>query len=315
VGQNWWWVVLAVLVIALLVALTLLRSRARRAESSPRSDVEVAAAAAGGAAGAVGAAAIAVTHAEHRPDAVSTAEPAAGDRANAGSDATEPDETAPEREDGGVVPTAGRAAGAEARLATDPSAAIGAGGAADAAAAAAAADSGGAADLGADRPGVVAGTGGVSAAERDDGDPEPTVVGSAGDEVPAPEGTHPPGQDPGDRKEPAAPDRSAGPRAPDAAGSALAALDSDLVGPAPSFAAAAAAVSAAAARPGPYPGSLLPAADGSSPGPDHLVKANEGSRRYHTPESPYYVRTRGDAWFRTAEEARAAGFTPWNAAR
>jgi hypothetical protein len=72
-------------------------------------------------------------------------------------------------------------------------------------------------------------------------------------------------------------------------------------------------VSAAAARPGPYPGSLLPAADGSSPSPDHQVKANEGSHRFHTADSPYYLRTRGDAWFRTAEEARAAGFTAWDA--
>jgi hypothetical protein len=71
-------------------------------------------------------------------------------------------------------------------------------------------------------------------------------------------------------------------------------------------------VSAATARPGPYPGSLLPAEDGTSPSPVHVVKANEGSRRYHTPDSPYYRRTRGDAWFRTAEEARAAGFTAWN---
>ena len=72
-------------------------------------------------------------------------------------------------------------------------------------------------------------------------------------------------------------------------------------------------MSAASARPGPYPGSLLPAADGSSPSPVHQVKANEGSRRFHTPDSPYYVRTRGDAWFRTADEARAAGFTAWDA--
>jgi hypothetical protein len=111
--------------------------------------------------------------------------------------------------------------------------------------------------------------------------------------------------EPGERRPPE-------PRRPHPAGSALAALDSGLVGPATSLSAAAAAVSAASASPGPYPGSLLPAADGSSPSPDHQVKANEGSRRFHTPDSPYYLRTRGDAWFRTAEEARAAGFTAWD---
>jgi hypothetical protein len=97
------------------------------------------------------------------------------------------------------------------------------------------------------------------------------------------------------------------------AGSALAAIDSGIVGPAATFTSAAAAVSAATAQPGPYPGSLLPAADGTNPTPEHRIKAHEGSRRYHTPDSPFYQRTRGDAWFRTVEEARAAGFTAWDA--
>jgi hypothetical protein len=101
-------------------------------------------------------------------------------------------------------------------------------------------------------------------------------------------------------------------RPPEPADSALAALDTALVGPESSVTGAAAAVTAATAHPGPYPGSLLPAADGTNPSPVHLIKANEGSRRYHTPDSPYYVRTRGDVWFRTAEEAGAAGFTAWD---
>ncbi|TQM35364.1 hypothetical protein FB388_6796 [Pseudonocardia cypriaca] len=120
----------------------------------------------------------------------------------------------------------------------------------------------------------------------------------------------------GERAEPSIPaPRDAGSvdrKPPEPAGSALAALDTALVGPASPVAEAAAAVSAATAQPGPYPGSLLPAEGGTSPSPVHVVKANEGSRRYHTPDSPYYLRTRGDAWFRTAEEARAAGFTAWN---
>jgi hypothetical protein len=109
-----------------------------------------------------------------------------------------------------------------------------------------------------------------------------------------------------------APREEVGSTPPEPAGSALAALDTALFGPASPVADASAAVTAATARPGPYPGSLLPAADGSAPSPVHLIKANEGSRRYHTPDSPYYVRTRGDAWFHTAEEARAAGFTAWD---
>jgi hypothetical protein len=105
------------------------------------------------------------------------------------------------------------------------------------------------------------------------------------------------------------------PRVPQPADSALAALDSGLVGRESTFGAAAAAVSAAVTRPGPHPGSVLPAADGDAPSPDYPVKANEGSHRYHTPDSPYYVRTRGDVWFRTAQDAQAAGFTAWNARR
>src|SRR5690606_7045529 len=106
------------------------------------------------------------------------------------------------------------------------------------------------------------------------------------------------------------------PRTSEAAGPAIAALDSGLVGRPTSFGAAAAAAAAAvSARPGPYPGSLLPEPDGSSPSPMHEIKANEGSRRFHTPDSPYYVRTRADVWFRTAEEARTAGFTAWDERR
>jgi hypothetical protein len=36
---------------------------------------------------------------------------------------------------------------------------------------------------------------------------------------------------------------------------------------------------------------------------------------FHTPESPYYERTRAEVWFRTAEEAAAAGFTEWRSHR
>ena len=32
---------------------------------------------------------------------------------------------------------------------------------------------------------------------------------------------------------------------------------------------------------------------------------------FHRPDSPYYARTRAEVWFRTATDARAAGFTEW----
>ncbi|MGZ4614348.1 MAG: 50S ribosomal protein L17, sunset domain variant [Actinomycetes bacterium] len=38
------------------------------------------------------------------------------------------------------------------------------------------------------------------------------------------------------------------------------------------------------------------------------VKDNAGSMKYHTPESPYYDRTVAEVWFKTAQDAEAAGF-------
>ena len=99
------------------------------------------------------------------------------------------------------------------------------------------------------------------------------------------------------------------------ADSALAALDSGLIGHVTSFGAAAAAVSAVVTRPGPHAGSALPTAGGSAPSDEYSIKANEGSRKYHSPDSPYYVRTRGDLWFRTAADAEKAGFMAWDAGR
>ncbi|MFC4947572.1 hypothetical protein [Pseudonocardia sp. GCM10023141] len=73
---------------------------------------------------------------------------------------------------------------------------------------------------------------------------------------------------------------------------------------------------ATAATDGPYgPGSALPLADGSAPGAEYTVKGNAGSMLFHTTESPYYVRTRAEAWFRTAADAETAGFTAWNKRR
>jgi hypothetical protein len=32
---------------------------------------------------------------------------------------------------------------------------------------------------------------------------------------------------------------------------------------------------------------------------------------FHPPSSPYFERTKPEAWFRTAEDAEKAGFTEW----
>lgn len=38
------------------------------------------------------------------------------------------------------------------------------------------------------------------------------------------------------------------------------------------------------------------------------IKGNEDSMKFHTPESPWYGRTKAEVWFRTAEAAEKAGF-------
>jgi hypothetical protein len=58
-------------------------------------------------------------------------------------------------------------------------------------------------------------------------------------------------------------------------------------------------------------GGALPGPDGAAPGPEFTIKGNADSMLFHTPDSPYYGRTRAEVWFRTADEAVAAGFTEW----
>ena len=58
-----------------------------------------------------------------------------------------------------------------------------------------------------------------------------------------------------------------------------------------------------------------PLADGSAPGPEYVIKGNADSMLFHTESSPYYGRTKADVWFRTEEEATAAGFTKWTRRR
>jgi hypothetical protein len=68
--------------------------------------------------------------------------------------------------------------------------------------------------------------------------------------------------------------------------------------------------------PGPeLPGAAAPLPDGSAPGPGYTIKGNAGSMLFHLPSSPYYARTKPALWFRTAEDARAAGFTEWKPKR
>ncbi|MEE1651917.1 50S ribosomal protein L4 [Brachybacterium sp. J144] len=82
--------------------------------------------------------------------------------------------------------------------------------------------------------------------------------------------------------------------------------------PTSSFAAARAASAApapaAAVEEGPHgAGSAAPLADGSAPeGFD--IKGNQGSMKFHTPDSPWYGRTKAEVWFATEEAAKAAGF-------
>jgi hypothetical protein len=63
--------------------------------------------------------------------------------------------------------------------------------------------------------------------------------------------------------------------------------------------------------PGSFARSVLPLADGSAPDPEFMIKGKINSMRSHGPSSPYYGRTRAEVWFRTEEDANAAGFRPW----
>jgi hypothetical protein len=73
---------------------------------------------------------------------------------------------------------------------------------------------------------------------------------------------------------------------------------------------AVASVTASALPDAPFgPGSARARADGASPDPAYVVKGKTATRVFYPPGTPYYGRTRADVWFRTADDARAAGFT------
>jgi len=72
----------------------------------------------------------------------------------------------------------------------------------------------------------------------------------------------------------------------------------------------AAPVAAPASAVAPFgPGSARAGDDGSSPDAGYAVKGKTATRVFYAPGSPYYSRTRADVWFRTDDDARAAGFT------
>jgi type IV secretory pathway VirB10-like protein len=75
-------------------------------------------------------------------------------------------------------------------------------------------------------------------------------------------------------------------------------------------AAAVASVTAPALPDTPFgPGSLRALDDGSSPDPEYTVKGKSATKVFHVPGGAYYTRTRADVWFRSARDARGAGFT------
>lgn len=156
------------------------------------------------------------------------------------------------------------------------------------------------------------------AAGGDAASPEPETAParpSAPVEAPQADDRPEPGRpDPGEEQA-ATPDRAAEPAR--AADPALSSLDSGLVGRTAASGAGGAgsaeATGTVRAEPGAGApaGSMPPGLDGSPPDPDYTIKANDGSRRYHDPSSPFYVRTRADLWFRDGEDAAAAGYRYW----
>ena len=78
---------------------------------------------------------------------------------------------------------------------------------------------------------------------------------------------------------------------------------------------AVASVTAPALPDAPFGPGSAPALDGASPDPDYVVKGKTATRVFYAPGSAYYARTRADVWFRTADDASAAGFTPRSSRR
>ena len=60
---------------------------------------------------------------------------------------------------------------------------------------------------------------------------------------------------------------------------------------------------------GPYPGSHALLEDAAQAPEGFPVKGNEGSKKYHEPDSQWFDQTTAEVWFESAEAAEAAGFT------
>ena len=60
---------------------------------------------------------------------------------------------------------------------------------------------------------------------------------------------------------------------------------------------------------GPYgAGSIDANEDGSSPDAEYAIKGNAESRKYHLPDGQWYDQTHAEVYFKTEDDAKAAGF-------
>lgn len=57
-------------------------------------------------------------------------------------------------------------------------------------------------------------------------------------------------------------------------------------------------------------GAVAPLEDGAAPSDEYTVKGNLDSHKYHVAGSQWFDQTVAEVWFKTAEDAQAAGFEP-----
>ncbi|WP_344748671.1 hypothetical protein [Kribbella aluminosa] len=62
---------------------------------------------------------------------------------------------------------------------------------------------------------------------------------------------------------------------------------------------------------GRYGGGSADAVPHQGPPDGFTIKGNAQSMLFHTPDSPYYGRTKPEVWFRTEADAERAGFTKY----
>ncbi|SDG46224.1 hypothetical protein SAMN05216553_108184 [Lentzea fradiae] len=67
----------------------------------------------------------------------------------------------------------------------------------------------------------------------------------------------------------------------------------------------------APSAPSAEPSAPLSLMEEQQPAEPPAIKANSRTMMFHTPESPYYKRMKGDAFFHSPEDARRAGYTMW----